>query len=79
MDDILLISGLIEIETEPSGRGRDKIYYIVHDPLSRDEFREKESDIRTDLLRLIEKKSEAGRIVGKEVKPKRKGRNTTNQ
>lgn len=75
LDDILAAAGLIEIETKPSGRGREKIYYIVHDPKPKDEFFKIEEVIKTELLRLIVDKEDARTIVGKAIKPKRRGRN----
>jgi hypothetical protein len=75
LDDVLNIAGLIDIETHPSGRGRDKIFYIVHDPSTREEFRRDEERIRSELLQLMKDKPDVSRIVGKEIKPKRKGRN----
>lgn len=75
LDDILTIAGLIDIETQPSGRGRDKIYYVVHDPKTREEFRFMETRVRSELVRLMDEKPEVKRIIGKEIKPKRKGRN----
>lgn len=77
LDDVLVCAGLIDIETKPCGRGRDKIYYIVHDPKTREEFREDEADIKRKLLALIEEKQGARSIVGKAVKPKRKTRTTS--
>lgn len=76
LDDILSAAKLIDIETKPSGRGRDKIYYIVHDPDSREEFREIESQIKAELLALMNEKPDVRKIVGKAIKPKRNGRNT---
>lgn len=78
LDEILRISGLIDIETKPSGRGRDKIYYIVHDPKTREEFRMIEGRIKSELLAFIEREDKAKSIVGKAVKPKRKTNKTTN-
>lgn len=75
LDDVLSVAGLIDIETQPSGRGRDKIFYVVHDPLTREEFRARESAIRERLLQLLKDKPDVSRIVGKSIKPKRKGRN----
>ncbi|MGM0837728.1 MAG: hypothetical protein ACQEV7_16355 [Bacillota bacterium] len=76
LDDILIAAGLIDIETKPSGRGRDKIYYVVHDPKIREEFRFIESRIKGKLLKLMEEKEDVKKIIGKAIKPKRNGRNT---
>jgi replication initiation and membrane attachment protein DnaB len=53
LDEILEASGLVNIERKPVGRGKDKIYYIVNDPLDRERFREKEDEIRRKLTELI--------------------------
>jgi replication initiation and membrane attachment protein DnaB len=67
LDDILEASGLVEIERRPIGRGKDKIYYIVNDPLTRAQFREKEAQINEALRNIIDKHGGAiGRLLGKE-------------
>ena len=67
LDDILEASGLVEIERRPIGRGKDKIYYIVNDPLTRAQFREKEAEINEALRSVISKHGGAiGRLLGKE-------------
>lgn len=73
IDEILDKSGLIDIETESSGRGRDKIYYVVHDPLPREEFREKEPEIEARLVALMSEEGTEGvrTIIGKKIKPAR--------
>lgn len=70
LDAILEASGLITIETKNIGRGRDKIYYIVHDPLERESFRLKEAEVFAKLKRYIEKKPEALSLTGKLFKRK---------
>ncbi|TFI46269.1 hypothetical protein E4O93_18760 [Diaphorobacter sp. DS2] len=53
LDEILEASGLVNIERKPVGRGKDKIYYIVNDPVDRERFRDRESDIRRKLATMI--------------------------
>lgn len=71
LDEILVAAKLIDIETKPSGRGRDKIYYIVHDPKTREEFRMIEETIKTSLISLMNEKTAVRNIVGKALKPTR--------
>lgn len=66
LDAILEASGLVTLEHKPSGRGRDKIYYIVHDPKERQQFREIESKIEGRLQEVIEKHGNIGKLLGKE-------------
>lgn len=66
LDDILEASGLVTIERKPIGRGRDKIYYIVHDPKDRQHFRYIEDRIANKLTKVIEKHANARNMLGKE-------------
>lgn len=66
LDAILEASGLVTIERRPSGRGRDKIYYIVHDPKDRSQFRYIEPEIEAKLRKVIEKHGNIGKLLGKE-------------
>jgi replication initiation and membrane attachment protein DnaB len=70
LDDILEASGLIAIETKPIGRGREKIYYVVHDPLERERFREREEAIVERLRKLVAEKPDVAKLLGKENKAK---------
>jgi replication initiation and membrane attachment protein DnaB len=65
LDRILEASGLIEIERKPCGRGRDKIYYIVNDPLEYSEFKRKEREIAFKLAALVESESRVRTLLGK--------------
>jgi replication initiation and membrane attachment protein DnaB len=68
LDEILEASGLVTIEHKPIGRGRDKIYYVVHDPKERQYFRNIEKDIKERLKDVILKqgKKKIGKLLGKE-------------
>jgi hypothetical protein len=66
IDDILEAAGLVTVERKSSGRGKDKIFYIVNDPLEREKFREQETELRERLKEVIEKHSGIGRLLGKE-------------
>ncbi|MEI5905613.1 hypothetical protein WAK64_00855 [Bacillus spongiae] len=66
LDEILEASGLVTIERKPVGRGKDKIYYIVHDPSSREKFRESEGDMRESLSKLIDEDRPIKNLLGKE-------------
>ena len=67
LDEILEASGLVTIERKPSGRGKDKIIYIVHDPLERAQFREQETHIAERLCAVIAKQGGSiGKLLGKE-------------
>lgn len=70
LDAILEASGLISIETKNIGRGRDKIYYVVHDPLDRERFREKNIEIEARLVAYIAENDKAKHLVGKVLKAK---------
>lgn len=65
LDAILEAAGLVTLEYKPIGRGKDKIIYIVHDPLEFDKFREKEPVIREN-LRQVAKNNDIGALLGKE-------------
>ncbi|MRX54639.1 hypothetical protein GJU41_11715 [Bacillus idriensis] len=73
IDDILVASGLIAIETRPSGRGREKIYYTVNDPLEREEFRKVEAEIEVRLRVLAQQKGAVASLFGKDFKKKLTG------
>lgn len=66
IDEVLQVVGLIRIETKPSGRGRDKIIYIVNDPLDRYAFREIEPHIIEGLARVYRSDPRAKSVLGKE-------------
>jgi replication initiation and membrane attachment protein DnaB len=70
LDDILQAAGLINIETIPSGRGKNKIYYIVHDPLPEEKFKRNEAVLVKNLKKLIAEKANTGKdiipLLGKE-------------
>lgn len=67
LDDILEASGLVTIERKPVGRGRDKIYYVVHDPLERDSFRLNETEMTERLRKVAMKHGKTiGKLLGKE-------------
>ena len=66
LDDILVAVGLIELEYRPSGRGHDKIYYVVNDALTDAEFDEEEPKIVERLSDLIARKPKALSLLGKE-------------
>jgi replication initiation and membrane attachment protein DnaB len=68
LDAILVAAGLVEIELRPSGRGKPKIYYIVHEPLEKAEFSEKEAEITGRLMAAIAENGEVARYLGKEFK-----------
>ncbi|WP_141431955.1 hypothetical protein [Bacillus sp. 03113] len=66
LDSILEAVGLIKIEYKPVGRGKDKIIYIVNDPMDRRKFREQEAVIRERLRQVITKHTNIGKLLGKE-------------
>lgn len=66
LDAILEASELVTIEHKPIGRGKDKIIYVVHDPLEREKFREREADIRRKLAEVARKYENIGKLLGKE-------------
>ncbi|MEH7521750.1 hypothetical protein V7149_00485 [Bacillus sp. JJ1503] len=67
LDEILEASGLVTIERKPSGRGKDKIYYIVHDPLDRVQFRDQETQIAEELRQVVVRQGGSiGKLLGKE-------------
>lgn len=68
IDEILEASGLVTIERKPVGRGKDKIYYVVHDPVEREKFRAKEADIKRKLTQVAHSnKKTIGKLLGKEL------------
>lgn len=66
IDAILKASGLITIEYKAVGRGKDKIVYVVHDPLDRAKFRENETQINENLRKVCEEHKNIGKLLGKE-------------
>lgn len=66
LDAILEAAELVTIEHKPVGRGRDKIIYVVHDPLEREKFRENEPMIAGKLATVKAKFEGAGSLLGKE-------------
>lgn len=66
LDAILEASGLVTLEYKPSGRGKDRIVYVVHDPLDRARFRENEEKIREKIREVRRKYDNAGSLLGKE-------------
>ncbi|MBU8715450.1 hypothetical protein KM924_23400 [Brevibacillus parabrevis] len=70
LDTILVAAGLVEIELRPSGRGKPKIYYIVHEPLEKAEFSEREAEITGRIMEAIVENREVATYLGKEFKRK---------
>lgn len=67
IDEILEASGLVTIERKPVGRGKDKIYYVVHDPVDRERFRVREVEITRKLAEVGRKNEKSiGKLLGKE-------------
>jgi replication initiation and membrane attachment protein DnaB len=66
LDEILEASGLVTIERKSVGRGKDKIYYIVNDPLDRERFREQEGEVRRKLTKMIDDGKAIKNLLGKE-------------
>jgi len=68
IDEILEASGLVTIERKPVGRGKDKIYYVVHDPVEREKFRAREADIKRKLTQVAQTNEKTiGKLLGKEL------------
>ena len=66
LDEILEASGLVTLERKPSGRGQDKIYYVVHDPKDREEFRRREEAMIRKLRDVAARNENTiGNILGK--------------
>lgn len=72
INEILVASGLVHIETRPSGRGREKIFYYINDPLDRQQFREMEPVIIARLAKVLESQPGAFNLLGKEHREKLK-------
>lgn len=66
LDAILEAAGLVTLEYKPSGRGKDRIVYVVHDPLDRQHFRENETKISENIAKVKRKYQHAGSLLGKE-------------
>ncbi|MGE7271419.1 hypothetical protein ACQKK5_08165 [Brevibacillus panacihumi] len=70
LDAILVAAGLVEIEHRPSGRGKPKIYYVVHEPLEKAEFDAKEAEITGRIMEAVASNREVAAYLGKEFKRK---------
>jgi replication initiation and membrane attachment protein DnaB len=66
IDSILEAVGLISLEYKSVGRGKDKIVYVVNDPLDREKFRASETNIRERLREVSVKHPNIGKLLGKE-------------
>lgn len=66
LDQILSAVNLVDIETRPCPNGADKIFYIVHDPLSAEDFARREEEIVERLRSLVAKKPDVRKLLGKE-------------
>jgi replication initiation and membrane attachment protein DnaB len=66
IDAILEAVGLISLEYKSVGRGKDKIIYVVHDPLDREKFRAKETNLCERLQEVSIKHPNIGKLLGKE-------------
>jgi replication initiation and membrane attachment protein DnaB len=66
IDAILEASGLISLEYKSVGRGKDKIIYVVHDPLDREKFRANETQMAERLRGVALKYPNIGKLLGKE-------------
>ncbi|AYA77395.1 hypothetical protein DOE78_19140 [Bacillus sp. Y1] len=68
IDAILEAAGLVTLEYKSVGRGKDKIVYVVHDPLEREKFRAKETQMSERLREVIDKhRKNIGNLLGKEI------------
>lgn len=67
IDAILEAAGLISLEYKSVGRGKDKIIYVVHDPLDREKFRANETQMIGKLRKVGEKHANIGKLLGKEL------------
>lgn len=67
IDAVLEAAGLISLEYKSVGRGKDKIIYVVHDPLDREKFRANEAQMVARLCKVGEKHSNIGKLLGKEL------------
>lgn len=66
LDAILEATGLVTLEYKSVGRGKDKIIYVVHDPLDRAQFRENEAKISESIREVKRKYGAASSLLGKE-------------
>jgi replication initiation and membrane attachment protein DnaB len=66
LDSILEASGLISLEYKSVGRGKDKIVYVVHDPLDREKFHSNETQIAESLRGVALRYLNIGKLLGKE-------------
>ncbi|MFZ7945725.1 hypothetical protein [Neobacillus sp. 19] len=67
IDSILEAVGLISLEYKSVGRGKDKIIYVVHDPLDREKFRAREKKIGEKLREVSVRHPNIGKLLGKEI------------
>lgn len=67
IDAVLEAVGLISLEYKSVGRGKDKIIYVVHDPLDREKFRANEAQMVAKLQKVGEKHTNIGKLLGKEL------------
>lgn len=67
IDAVLEASGLISLEYKSVGRGKDKIIYVVHDPLDREKFRANETQMIAKLRKVDENHTNIGKLLGKEL------------
>lgn len=66
IDAILEAVGLISLEYKSVGRGKDKIIYVVHDPLDREKFRASEAKMGAKLREVAVRHPNIGKLLGKE-------------
>lgn len=66
LDAILEAVGLVSIEHVPSGRGKDKIVYVVHDPLTVEEFDSGIGRIKERLKTLVTEDEAVIKLLGKQ-------------
>jgi replication initiation and membrane attachment protein DnaB len=66
LDAILEAAGLVTLEYKAIGRGKDKIIYVVHDPLERAKFRENEAKMCERLVEVKTKYKNSASLLGKE-------------
>lgn len=67
IDAVLEAAGLISLEYKSVGRGKDKIIYVVHDPLDREKFRANEARMTAKLREVGERHTNIGKLLGKEL------------
>lgn len=66
LDKVLEASGLITIEYKPSGRGKDRIVYVINDPLERKEFQLQQEAIMYRLKQVVQQDKSIAKMLGKE-------------